>query len=241
MKWFHCCPEIPVDKNFLVSKRDEFFSKGQWWYDPSRRIARNHQNTSNYSVQYQSANHLEESAKWKLGVGPRLSAVAATEAFMAKTAANISTTSLRAASERGKVAAENQKAIVQKEHEAISAGFKRSSSGSVKRKAGDSVAEIQSPQSQFPSKFLKSPKPATDTPLKIPTATWSTTERTPSFAQIREQIYKESDIIELQMRERSRIENLRLELAMQQQRSKEAQENAENLRYLQQQGSTHTN
>ena len=239
MKWFHCCPEIPVDKNFLVSKRDEFFSKGQWWYDPSRRIARNHQNTSNYSVQYQSANHLEESAKWKLGVGPRLSAVAATEAFMAKPAANTST-SLRAASERGRVAAENQKAIVQKENDAISAGFKRSSSGSVKRKAGESVAEIQSPQSQFPSKFLKSPKPVNDTPLKIPTATWSTTERTPSFAQIREQIYKESDIVELQMRERSRIEQLRLELAMQQQRSKEAQENAANLRYLQQQGSTHT-
>ena len=78
MKCFFCCPEVIVDKNVLITKRNEFFSKGQWWYDPTRGIARNHQNPSNYSEKYRSANHLQESAKWKIGAGPRLSAINAT-------------------------------------------------------------------------------------------------------------------------------------------------------------------
>jgi hypothetical protein len=44
--------------------RDEFFGVHRWWYDPSRGISRNHQNTGNYDVKYKIADHLNESSKW---------------------------------------------------------------------------------------------------------------------------------------------------------------------------------
>lgn len=256
MKWFFCSPEIPVDKNFLISKRDEFFSKGQWWYDPNRRIARNHQNISNYSSQYQSANHLEESSKWKLGVGPRLSAIAATEAAMSK---STNTVTVRPPSERAKVAADNQKALVLKENAAIASGFKKSSSDSSsnKRKAGESVAELKSPsssQSVVSKQSKPSPHHAVNTPIIdttsrsfVPAQAVTLRSQPTSFSQIWTQITRDADVEELQMRERSRLQILQIELAQKEQRALEAKEKeeqraldakerAENIRYLERQG-----
>lgn len=231
MKWFFCSPEIPVDKNVLISKRDEFFSKGQWWYDPNRRIAKNHQNISNYSNQYQSANHLEESSKWKLGVGPRLSAIAATEAAMSK---STNTVPIRPPSERAKVAADNQKALVLKENAAISSGFKKSSSdgSSNKRKAGESVAELNSPSSQLVVSKQSKPSPhlAINTPASrsfVPAQVGTPRSQPTSFSQIRAQITHDADVEELQMRERSRLQLLQIELAQKEQRALEAKERAE--------------
>lgn len=255
MKWFFCSPEIPVDKNFLISKRDEFFSKGQWWYDPNRRIAKNHQNISNYSNQYQSANHLEESSKWKLGVGPRLSAIAATEAAMSK---STNTVPVRPPSERAKVAADNQKALVSKENAAIASGFKKSSSdgSSNKRKAGESVAELKSPSSQSvvskqskPSPHLAINNPMIDTASRtfVPAQVVTPRSQPTSFSQIQAQITHDADVEALQMRERSRLHLLQIQLDQKEQRALEAKEReeqrvlearerAENIRNLERQG-----
>jgi hypothetical protein len=71
MRNCYCNRSIPVDKPFLKNKRDEFFGVHRWWYDPSRGISRNHQNTGNYDVQFKSADHLNESAKWTAIAGKR--------------------------------------------------------------------------------------------------------------------------------------------------------------------------
>ena len=71
MRNCYCNRSIPVDKPFLKNKRDEFFGVHRWWYDPSRGVSRNHQNTGNYDVQFKSADHLNESAKWTAIAGKR--------------------------------------------------------------------------------------------------------------------------------------------------------------------------
>ena len=238
MKCFFCCPEVNVDKNFLIVKRDEFFSKGQWWYDPKRGIARNHQNPSNYSEKYRSANHLEESAKWKIGVGPRLSAINATAAMMSSKSPKTSSSTIRPSKERGKVAAENQKARVQKDNDAITAGFKQSGVGQ-KRKAGDSSVAIKSPPPQQLSSKLQ--KTSSSTPIIVDSAIKTSSaprshSQTASFAEVRNQIVRDSDIAELQMRERSRLQLVEIELARKEQRVLEAKEREETLRNLEKQG-----
>ena len=77
-------------------------------YDPTWGIARNHQSPSNFSEKYRSANHLEESAKWKIGVGPRMSAIYVIAAMESSKSPETSSV-IRPSRERGKVAAENQK------------------------------------------------------------------------------------------------------------------------------------
>jgi hypothetical protein len=125
------------------------------WYDPKRGIARKHQNPSNYSEKYQSANHLEESAKWKIGVGLRLGAINATAAMMSSKIPETSSSTIRSSKERGKkVAAENQKARVQEYNDTITAGFEQSGVGQ-KRKAGDSSVNIKSPPPPLSSKLQK--------------------------------------------------------------------------------------
>lgn len=236
MKCFFCCPEVSVDKNFLITKRNEFFSKGQWWYDPKRGIARNHQNPSNYSEKYRSANHLEESAKWKIGVGPRLSAINATAAIMSSKIPETSSSIIRPSKERGKMAAENQKARVQRDNDVITAGFKQSAGGGQKRKAGEGSANIKSPPPQLPSKLQKSsPSTVLGSAIKI-SSTPRSHAPTASFAEVRYQIARDSEIVELQMRERSRLQLVEIELARQEQRAREAKEREENLRNLEKQG-----
>ena len=203
----------------MIVKRDEFFSKGQWWYDPKRGIARNHQNPSNYSEKYRSANHLEESAKWKIGVGPRLSAINATAAMMSSKIPETSSSTIRPSKERRKVAAENQKARVQKDNDAITAGFKQSGVGQ-KRKARDSSVNIKPPSPQLSSKLQKassSTSTIVDSAIKTSSAPRSHAQ-TASFAEVRYQIVPDSDIAELQMRERSRLQLVEIELARQEQR-----------------------
>ena len=69
MRNCYCNRAIPVDRQFLLNLRDEFFSRYRWFYDESRGISRNHQNPGNYDEKYRTANHLEESKKWKLIIG----------------------------------------------------------------------------------------------------------------------------------------------------------------------------
>lgn len=69
MRNFYCNRSIPVDKSLLMEKRNEFFGCYRWYYDPKRGIARNHQNPGNYSEDFRKSDHLEETAKWKVGVG----------------------------------------------------------------------------------------------------------------------------------------------------------------------------
>jgi len=243
MKCFFCCPEVIVDKNFLMTKRNEFFSKGQWWYDPTRGIARNHQNPSNYSEKYRSANHLQESAKWKIGAGPRLSAINATAAMMSSKSPETSS-GIRPSKERGKLAAENQKVRVQKDNDAFSsAGFKQQSGGGQKRKAGESsVTTIKSPPPKLPSKLQKS---SFSTPTIVETALKkiSSTPRShvsndgfgphvqaASFAVIRNQIAHDGEVAELQMRERNRLQIVEIELARKEQRARDEKEREETLR-----------
>jgi hypothetical protein len=71
MKHFYCDPSIIIDKNLLLQKRNEFFTKFCWWYDAKRGISKNHQNPGNYDECFQTMmmNHLSESAKWSLIAG----------------------------------------------------------------------------------------------------------------------------------------------------------------------------
>ena len=69
MRNCYCNRSIPVDKPYLKRIRDDFFGVYRWWYDPSRGISRNHQNTGNYAVKYKSADHLNESLKWTVIAG----------------------------------------------------------------------------------------------------------------------------------------------------------------------------
>jgi hypothetical protein len=69
MKNCYCNRKLPVDRAALLVLRDAYLVQNRFFYDPSRCIARNHQFTGDYDVKYQKANHLEESAKWKLRLG----------------------------------------------------------------------------------------------------------------------------------------------------------------------------
>lgn len=70
MRNFYCNRSLVVDKPFLMKKRDDFFGKYRWYYDPKRGISKNHQNPGNYAEMYKKANHLEETAKWTVLIGP---------------------------------------------------------------------------------------------------------------------------------------------------------------------------
>jgi len=69
MRNCYCNRLVAVDRTELLKLRDAFFVQYRWFYDPARCIARNHQLTGDYDQKYIKANHLEESAKWKLRVG----------------------------------------------------------------------------------------------------------------------------------------------------------------------------
>lgn len=69
MRYCYCNRAIPVDRAALLAMRDSFFARYRWFYDPSKCIARNHQNPGNYDKSYCKENHLEESEKWKLQIG----------------------------------------------------------------------------------------------------------------------------------------------------------------------------
>jgi len=69
MRFCYCNRTIPVDRAALLVMRDSFFARYRWFYDPSKCIARNHQNPGNYDKSYCKENHLEESEKWKLQIG----------------------------------------------------------------------------------------------------------------------------------------------------------------------------
>lgn len=69
MRHCYCNRAIPVDRAALLAMRDSFFARYRWFYDPSKCIARNHQNPGNYDKSYCKENHLEESEKWKLQIG----------------------------------------------------------------------------------------------------------------------------------------------------------------------------
>ena len=69
MKNCYCNRKLPVNRAALLVLRDAYLVQNRFFYDPSRCIARNHQITGDYDVKYQKANHLEESAKWKLRLG----------------------------------------------------------------------------------------------------------------------------------------------------------------------------
>lgn len=69
MKNCYCNRKLPVNRAALLVLRDAYLVQNRFFYDPSRCIARNHQFTGDYDVKYQKANHLEESAKWKLRLG----------------------------------------------------------------------------------------------------------------------------------------------------------------------------
>ena len=69
MRHFYCDRTSAVSKEYLRYKRDNYFGRHYWYYDSKRGIARNHQNPGNYSDDYKKANHVEETAKWKIQVG----------------------------------------------------------------------------------------------------------------------------------------------------------------------------
>ena len=69
MKNCYCNRKLPVNRAALLVLRDAYLVQNRFFYDPSRCIARNHQITGDYDVNYQKTNHLEESAKWKLRLG----------------------------------------------------------------------------------------------------------------------------------------------------------------------------
>ena len=69
MKNCYCNRKLPVNRAALLVLRDAYLVQNRFFYDPSRCIARNHQITGDYDAKYQKANHLEESAKWKLRLG----------------------------------------------------------------------------------------------------------------------------------------------------------------------------
>ena len=89
MRNCYCSRSIPVDKPYLMRMRDEFFGVHRWWYDPSRGISRNHQNTGNYDVKYKSADHLNESSKWTAISGKLSPAILSSEVLSPATATTL--------------------------------------------------------------------------------------------------------------------------------------------------------
>ena len=89
MRNCYCNRSIPVDKPYLKRIRDDFFGVYRWWYDPSRGISRNHQNTGNYDVKYKSADHLNESSKWTAISGKLSPAILSSEVLSPATATTL--------------------------------------------------------------------------------------------------------------------------------------------------------
>ena len=144
---------------------------------------------------------------------------------------------IRPSKKRGKIAAENQKARVQKDNDAFTAGFKQSGGGQ-KSKAGDSSVSIESPPPQLSSKFQKTSFSTTiaDSAIKISSTPRSHAHTASSFAEVLNQIVRDSEVAELQMREREKPITVEIELGRKEQRALEAKEREESLRNLEKQG-----